>query len=237
MSGSWGFPAPILPGKEDAAHAMGDYLRAHMTEWTAVHERAGITLERTYLMRTPDATLFVEYGETDTSFGESLGAMLTSGADLDSWIFSKFNEITGIDFTQPPAGPPPELVLSYYQPRPKRGRGLAFTTPPLAPAKSQAYASFSREATARMAEFADARQSYGISVDRSFLNHTPMGDFLVVYLEGDDPVAGNHAFATSAHPFDVWFRGRASEILGIDFTQPLPPIEPLWDWQSSRVTV
>ena len=45
MSGSWGFPAPILPGKEDAAHAMGDYLRAHMTEWTAVHERAGITLE------------------------------------------------------------------------------------------------------------------------------------------------------------------------------------------------
>jgi hypothetical protein len=62
-----------------------------------------------------------------------------------------------------------------------------------------------------------------------------MGDFLVVYLEGDDPVAGNHAFATSTHPFDIWFRGRASEILGIDFTQPLPSIEPLWDWHAAQV--
>ena len=57
-----------------------------------------------------------------------------------------------------------------------------------------------------------------------------MGDFLVVYLEGDDPIVGNKAFATSTHPYDIWFRGRATEILGIDFTQPLPPIEPLWEW-------
>jgi len=88
-----------------------------------------------------------------------------------------------------------------------------------------------------MAEYADARQSYGITVDRSYLNRTRMGDFLVVYLEGDDPVAGNKAFATSTHPFDVWFRGRVTEIIGVDFSQPLPPIEPLWEWPTARGTV
>jgi hypothetical protein len=25
-----------------------------------------------------------------------------------------------------------------------------------------------------------------------------------------------------------------TSILGIDFTQPLPPIEPLWEWRESR---
>src|SRR5260370_30886043 len=175
MTDSWGFPAPVLPGKEEAARAMGTSLRARMPEWDQTHARAGITLERTYLMRTPQGGVFVEYGETTTSFGASLGAMLGSGADLDRWIFRTFQEITGIDFTQPPAGPPPELVLSYYQPGRTRGQGLAFSTPPLAPGKSDAYLRFSREATSPMAECGEARRSYGIIVDRGHSNRTPMG--------------------------------------------------------------
>jgi hypothetical protein len=104
MSGSWAFPAPVLPGKDVEARAMRDYLQAHMTEWSESHDRAAMTMERTYLMTTPQGTLFVEYGETDTSFGASLGAMLNSGTELDKWIFNKFQEITGIDFTQPRPG-------------------------------------------------------------------------------------------------------------------------------------
>lgn len=235
MTESWGFAAPVLPGQEGAAAIMADHLRANRAEWDQSHDHAGITLERTYLMRTPMGTLFVEYGETKSSFGEALGAMLTSTIDLDKWLFQAFQDVTGIDFTQPPAGPPPELVLSYYQPQPERGRGLAFAAPPLGPGKTDEWLSFCREATQRMSEFQQARQSYGITVDRTYLNRTPMGDILVVYLEGDDPVAGNAAFASSAVPFDVWFRERATSILGIDFTQPLPPIEPLWEWQKSQV--
>jgi hypothetical protein len=126
--------------------------------------------------------------------------------------------------------------LSYYDPRPERGQGLAFCTPPLTPGGADAYLRFSREAAARMSEFAEARHGYGITVDRSYLNRTPMGDFIVVYIEGDDVTAGNAAFAVSSHPFDTWFRGRASEILGIDFTQPLPSIESLWEWRKEGVT-
>lgn len=235
MASSWGFPAPILPGKEHEAQALAEYLRAHRSEWDASHARAAIALERTYLMTTPQGSLFVEYGETETTFGESLGAMLTSGAELDIYLFGKFQEITGIDFTQPPAGPPPELVLSYYKPKADRGKGLAFSAPPLGPGKTDEYLKFSAEASSRMTEFSDARQGYGITVDRSYLNRTPIGDFVVVYLEGDDPMAGNQAFATSSHPFDVWFRGQVTDILGIDFTEPLPPVQPLWEWRTVGV--
>jgi hypothetical protein len=90
MTDSWGFPAPVRPGKEDAARAMAASLRARMPEWDESHRRAGITLERTYLMHTPQGGVFVEYGETTTTFGASLGAMLGSGANLDRWIFSTF---------------------------------------------------------------------------------------------------------------------------------------------------
>lgn len=235
MASSWGFPAPILPGKDSEARALADYLRARPREWDASHERAAITLERTYLMTTPQGSLFIEYGETETTFGESLGAMLTSGAELDSHLFGEFQAITGIDFSQPPAGPPPELVLSYYEPKPGRGKGLAFAAPPLGPGKTDEYLKFSVEATSRMTEFADARHGYGITVDRSYLNRTPMGDFVVVYLEGDDPMTGNQAFASSNHPFDIWFRGQVTGILGIDFTQALPPVEPLWEWRKVGV--
>src|SRR5689334_15929008 len=97
MSDSWGFPAPVLPGNEQKAYAMRDYLYAHAAEWDQSHWHARSTLERTYLMRTPGGTFFIEYGETNSSFGESLAAMLTSGAPLDRWIFQTFQEITGID--------------------------------------------------------------------------------------------------------------------------------------------
>ena len=61
---------------------------------------------------------------------------------------------------------------------------------------------------------------------------TPMGDFGVVLLEGDDPIAANAAFASSQDPFDLWFKQNVKEFTGIDFGQPVPPTEQLLDWRA-----
>jgi hypothetical protein len=61
--------------------------------------------------------------------------------------------------------------------------------------------------------------------------HSPMGDFGIVLLEGDDPVAANKAFAASQDPYDVWFKQQVAEFTGVDFGQPVPAIEQLVDWR------
>ena len=46
-------------------------------------------------------------------------------------------------------------------------------------------------------------------LSRAYLQHTPQGDMVIVYLEGDDIVRSFQSFATSQDAFDVWFRQHA----------------------------
>jgi len=109
---------------------------------------------------------------------------------------------------------------------------LAFTAPILAGKTEQAKAFFA-EVTRRQAEMTASRQAFPGQLAREavWLMHTPMGDFGVVLLEGADPVAANQAFAASQAPFDVWFKQQVADFTGLDFGQPLPPIEQLVDWR------
>jgi len=70
------------------------------------------------------------------------------------------------------------------------------------------------------------------------LNQTPDGDILCVYLEGNDPVEGNRGFAASQRPYDVWFKQQLVGLVPpqIDFSQPVPPVEQIWDWHRASVT-
>jgi len=45
-------------------------------------------------------------------------------------------------------------------------------------------------------------------------------------------VASNKALAESKEPLDVWFKERALDITGVDYNQPLPPIEELYDYRA-----
>ena len=67
------------------------------------------------------------------------------------------------------------------------------------------------------------------------LNHTPMGDIVCVYIEGDDPVEGNRRFAASRSDFDVWMKTRARDIFPpqIDFNEPVPPVAMIFDSQAT----
>ena len=77
---------------------------------------------------------------------------------------------------------------------------------------------------------AESRAAKGLTREQVFVNHTPAGDVVVVYLEGADPVDGNRQFAASNAPFDRWFKDQCKEIFPafINFDQPVPANEELF---------
>jgi hypothetical protein len=63
-----------------------------------------------------------------------------------------------------------------------------------------------------------------------FLNQTPAGDVIVVYLEAANPNDANRRFAESNAPFDRWFKDECKKIFPpfIDFDQPVPENEEIF---------
>jgi hypothetical protein len=230
---------PVLPGKEAmAAKELPEYSRAHPAEYAESRRNAGITLERVYDQPTPMGTFNVLYGEGANDFATSTRALTTSGSEFDKNFFAKVQEITGMDFTQPPPGPMPEIVGDWIDPDiTERRAGLAFCAP-LLPDKADALKAFLNEAfVTRVDEMTESRRSYGHNREVAAINYTPMGDIAVVYLEGNDPVAGNRTFAESQTPYDRWFKDSLKEIFApeIDFDKPVPPVTQIFEWTATAV--
>ncbi len=76
----------------------------------------------------------------------------------------------------------------------------------------------------RQQEFADSRSRAGVH-ERTFLQSTPMGDLVIVTLEGDDPAASFGRMVSATDPFTKWFIERAQAVHGIDLSLPMtePP--------------
>jgi hypothetical protein len=93
---------------------------------------------------------------------------------------------------------------------------------PIPPGKMEQWKKFSSELKgARKAEFSASRKKAGVR-ERTFLQKTPMGDLIIVTLEGDDPVGFFQKFSASDDPFAKWFVAQASEIHGVDLSKPPP---------------
>jgi hypothetical protein len=97
---------------------------------------------------------------------------------------------------------------------------------PIAPGKTEDWKKFIAELNgAKRADFVASRKGIGAH-ERTFLQPTPMGDLVVVTLEGDDPAQAFGKFVSSKDPFTLWFLERVKEVHGIDLTQaasgPMP---------------
>jgi hypothetical protein len=232
-----GFAVPILPGKQDLAtkHSIEE-IRRRLPEYEQSRRRAGITVERVYLQRNPDGSnLLVVYAEAAGGMADVIGTFIASGSDFDRWFLDVNQEITGIDFRQPSPGGGPEHVASWEGPGGGRGAGLAFAVP-LLPGKAEALRAWAREAyESRRQELTEARRALGQTREEVFLSSAPDGNVAVAYLEGKDPVAANREFAASAAPYNRWFKDSLKEFFPpfIDFDQPVPANETVWDWTRS----
>jgi len=228
---TYGLVLPILPGKEAVIREVARQLQERRSEYEESRGRGGVTVERAYIQNNPDgSSLVLAYLETEGSFSEAMKALIDSEIPLDRYFVEKNTEATGVDFRVMQGGEP-EMVGQWVAPgNPPRARGLAFAAP-LQAGKTDAARAFSREAYVdRKAEFTESRLAKKMTREEVFLNQTPAGDTVVVYLEGEDPVEANRQFAQSNTRFDRWFKDRCKDIFPsyIDFDQPVPSNEEIF---------
>lgn len=99
---------------------------------------------------------------------------------------------------------------------------LLATAFPILPGKTDEWRAFVAELTGpRAHEFAESRRRAGVR-ERTFLQSTPMGDLVIVTLEGDDPAAAFEQMNKQDDPFTRWFQEQAGRAHGVDLTQPPP---------------
>jgi hypothetical protein len=238
---SVGFAFPVQPGKESIIREVSSELRTRRSEFQQSRQRAGVSLERAYLQKNPDGgALVVAYVEAQGGFGAVVRSYLSSDLELDRYFIDKNSEATGIDFAAGPQGPEPELVGEWVTSgTTDRQRGMAFAAP-LRPGMTETARRFAQAAYAtRKAEMTESRVAKGLSREMVFLNQTPMGDLVIVYMEGADPVDANRQFAASQTPFDRWFKDQCKQIFPpfVNFDEPVPANEEVFDSVQSMAAV
>ena len=97
---------------------------------------------------------------------------------------------------------------------------------PILPGKTDEWKAFISELRGRhFVEFAASRNRLGVR-ERTFFQPTPLGDFVVVTLEGEDPAAAFAEFGKGNDEFTRWFIDCVKAIHGFDLTQlpagPMP---------------
>ena len=96
---------------------------------------------------------------------------------------------------------------------------LAF---PIPPGKTDQWKKFIAELRgARRADFAASRKRFGVR-ERTFLQHTPHGDLVIVTLEGENPGKAFAEFGQGTDAFTTWFKQQVSDIHGLDLSAPPP---------------
>ena len=81
--------------------------------------------------------------------------------------------------------------------------------------------------------YRESRRRGGVTMERAFWQHTPMGDFVVVYFETSGPLANVLAApAQSDLDIDRFFVAAVKDLHGVDLTQMQagPPLETVGEW-------
>jgi hypothetical protein len=71
----------------------------------------------------------------------------------------------------------------------------------------------------RKSDFVANRKKLGVR-ERTFFQQTPLGDMVIVTLEGEDPEAAFAKFGQGSDPFTTWFKREVKDIHGVDLDAP-----------------
>ena len=107
---AYAFAVPILPGQEEADRAFfAEIQGARRPEYEATWRRLGVRSERIWHQVTPEGTLAIVTMELDDP-SQLFGGLATSDEPFIVWFREQILAIHGLDLTQPPSGPPNELI-------------------------------------------------------------------------------------------------------------------------------
>ncbi len=122
------------------------------------------------------------------------------------------------------------------QPPPGSVQSVAFAVP-LLPGQTDAdrIALASCQVGARKEAYQDARRRAGIIREAVWIQPTPGGDVAVVFLEADDLATAFTILATSAEPFDRWFRDHVRHVHGVALDEGFAAPELVLDFDSNRI--
>ena len=101
---------------------------------------------------------------------------------------------------------------------------------PIFPGKTEEFKRLANEMTGpKLANLRASQQRHGITKEQWFVQHTPQGDMIIIYLEANDIAAIFQTFAASKDPFDLWMKQSFKALHGVDFNQPMagPPPEQI----------
>ena len=110
---------------------------------------------------------------------------------------------------------------------------------PLLPGKSDSDARLIADRfEERPHEYLESRRRLGVTLERAYLQHTPMGNVVVAYTEADGDFASvAKSLVDSDLPLDRFFLESLRELHGIDLTAPSgPPPETIGAWTDPAVT-
>jgi hypothetical protein len=111
---------------------------------------------------------------------------------------------------------------------------------PVLPGKTEAdIRSISERFKSDPEEYAESRRRGGVTLERAYWQHTPMGDFVVAYVESTGPI--EQALAAPAQSdlaIDKFFVEAIMDIHGVDLTQAMPGPAPevLGEWSDPSAT-
>lgn len=111
---------------------------------------------------------------------------------------------------------------------------------PILPGQLEAWRRFNQETVGPWGEaHARVNEEAGVTVERAWLQQTPMGDFAIVYIEAEDPARIFEVLGTrlqAGDPYATWFSERVQTLHGLDLSEPMgdPPTTLEIDWRAER---
>ena len=73
---------------------------------------------------------------------------------------------------------------------------------------------------AEKSEVEDFYRRMKVTREQWFIQPTPQGDMVIVYLEGEDLAQTFQTLASSEEPLDVWLKEQYKSVHGVDFNKP-----------------